>query len=202
MAPSTIPPPLVAATAAHSTRRTSTVASKMAENQAPVDNIRRSGRERTSTVIQIDGHTVLKENNYVVKGLGYVYGDNTAVAPKEKKRKPTTVSADPQQRKAPRVQTAAETARQTHNLKIKRRIAGKADARLQHLAKQQDILKPFLDDVTRVKLLTLPMSKSLSEPNREMFLQPEAIQADMRDYQLAGLNWMVKMHDKNLGMIL
>ena len=188
VAPSTIPSPLVAATA------------KMAENnQAPP---RRSGRERTSTVIQIDGHTVLKQNNYVLKGLGYEYGDNTLVAsPKKQKRPPS--SSETQPRKTQRVPTSAETARQTHNLLIKRRIANKADTRLQHLAKQQDILKPFLDDATRDKLrMALPVPKTTVEPHQELFLQPDAIQADMRDYQLAGLNWMVKMHEKNLGMIL
>jgi hypothetical protein len=200
VARSTISSPLASAAASRAT----VDLTEMAENEAPLIDLRRSGRERTSTVIQIDGHTVLKQNNYVLKGLGYAYGDNTVVASKNKnknkKRMPTVVSADAQPRKSPRVQTAAETERQKHNLKIKRRVASKADIRLQHLAKQQDILKPFLDDITRVKLLSCP--PGISEPNREMFLQPEAIQADMRDYQLAGLNWMVKMHDKNLGMIL
>lgn len=154
-----------------------------------------------------------------MKGMCYEYGDNnTVVAPETRKRKSTTTTttADQQQRrntKSPRVQTATtahNTARQNHNHMIKRRVANKAGARLQHLAKHQDILKPFLDDSTRVKLATLPvpmststnMPTNISEPNRELFCQPEAIQGDMRDYQLAGLNWMVKMHDKNLGMIL
>jgi hypothetical protein len=195
VAPGTIPSPLRQGVASSST------AAKMAENQAPIDDPRRSSRQRISTVIQIDGHTVLKQNNYVLKGLGYAYGDNTMVAKPKPQKRPPARSQEAPSRKAPRVQTAAETARQTHNSKIKRRIAQKAIVRMQHLAKQQDILKPFLDDLTRVKLLTLPVP-ILSEPNREIFLQPEAIQADMRDYQLAGLNWMVKMHDKNLGMIL
>lgn len=41
---------------------------------------------------------------------------------------------------------------------------------------------------------------SLDTP--EVFMQPSEIQADMRDYQLDGLNWMVRMNKANLGMIL
>ena len=184
--PSTIPSPLV-------TKK------MVKKNQGPPP--RRSGRERTSTVIQIDGHTVLKQNNYVLKGLGYEYGDNTIVAPPKKQKRPSTASQT-QPRKTARVPTSAETARQTHNLRIQRRIASKADARLQHLATHQEILEPFLDDATRRKLSAVPKTTAVESHQQELFLQPEAIQADMRDYQLAGLNWMVKMHHKNLGMIL
>ena len=33
---------------------------------------RRSGRERTTTTIQIDGHTVLRKNNHTVTGMEYI----------------------------------------------------------------------------------------------------------------------------------
>jgi SNF2 family DNA or RNA helicase len=33
-------------------------------------------------------------------------------------------------------------------------------------------------------------------------MQPDLITADMRDYQLEGLNWMAHMHQQNMGMIL
>jgi len=36
----------------------------------------------------------------------------------------------------------------------------------------------------------------------EVFMQPDMIKAEMRDYQLNGLNWMIGMHRKNAGMIL
>ena len=44
------------------------------DGEAVVSNARRSQRQRHSTTIQIDGHTVLKNNNYLVKGLKYEYG--------------------------------------------------------------------------------------------------------------------------------
>ena len=44
------------------------------DGETVVANARRSQRQRHSTTIQIDGHTVLKNNNYLVKGLKYEYG--------------------------------------------------------------------------------------------------------------------------------
>jgi hypothetical protein len=44
--------------------------------------------------------------------------------------------------------------------------------------------------------------KAANEMNTETFMQPDLIQAEMRDYQLIGLNWMVKMHKQNLACIL
>ena len=42
---------------------------------------RQSSRERLSRTVQIDGHTVLRENNYVVRGGDYVFGDEEPDAP-------------------------------------------------------------------------------------------------------------------------
>jgi hypothetical protein len=167
---------------------------------------RRSGRERTSTVIEIDGHTVLKTNNYVMKGLSYHYGDNTVAmqgtSAVVKKRKAPVEDAD-KKPKAPRKQAPAEIRRHEHNQTIRNRIQKKFKARLEHLARHLPTLEPFLDASAQSKLAS--SANNGSEPtcsSGELFLQPDAIQADLRDYQLAGLNWMAKMHEKNLGMIL
>jgi hypothetical protein len=166
---------------------------------------RRSGRQRTSTVIQIDGYTVRKDNNYVLKGLGYQYGDNTVAEVAPKKRKATTPSSEQRkQPKKPRIVTPVEMARQEHNHCVKARVAAKAQLRLAHLARHQSVLEPFLDISMTQKLQTIQQGQQqpVSQKKKELYLQPEAIQADLRDYQLAGLNWMAQMHQQNFGMIL
>ena len=50
-----------------------TVSRNTASSQAAVAP-RRSTRERKATTIEIDGHVVLRKNNYTVKGLEYVFG--------------------------------------------------------------------------------------------------------------------------------
>jgi SNF2 family DNA or RNA helicase len=163
---------------------------------------RRSGRERTSTVIQINGHAVLKSNNYVTTDLTYEYGDNSVASPAAKKKRKTTTTTTTAVKPRPTRRRVAEVQRQAHNDAIRKRVAAKAPFRIAHLAKRRDILAPFLEDGSTTSKLS-NMSSAVSSPkNTEIFLQPDAIQADMRDYQLAGLNWMVKMHSKNLGMIL
>lgn len=179
---------------------TSTASSTMMNDDDDDKDVRRSGRQRTSTVVQIDGHTVLKENNYVLKGLSYMFGDNTVVQAPAKKRKLNKANNN-NKPKVPRVAPPEEVARQAHNSMIRKRVANKAKARLEHLARHQKTLQPFLDTASQAKLVA-SVGSAATEKHSELFLQPEAIQADMRDYQLAGLNWMVKMHDKNLGMIL
>jgi hypothetical protein len=185
---------------------TTTTMSPKKENPGKAEpaDPRRSVRERTSTVIEIDGHTVLKTNNYVMKGLSYHYGDNTVAmqgtSATIKKRKAPVADAD-KKPKAPRKQAPAEIRRHEHNQTIRDRIQKKSNARLEHLARHLPTLEPFLDASAQKKLAS--STNTSSEPSSgEIFLQPDAIQADLRDYQLAGLNWMAKMHDKNLGMIL
>jgi hypothetical protein len=186
---------------------------------------RRSGRDRVSTCIQIDGHTVKKDNFYVVKGLGYQYGDLSKVdAPSSKKkvmtnkRKATTnnnnneddddADGSTKKKKAPRVLSGLELERQEHNYAIKQRVQAKAPLRLAHLAKHLAILEPFLEDATMdalhdvAAMTTATTTTAMHPPPQDAVQSPKAIQADLRDYQLKGLQWMAKMHEKNLGMIL
>ena len=161
-------------------------------------SLRRSKREKKSTLVYIDGHAVLAKNNYQMKGLSYQYGTDFETAPPSKpKLQPAAKSKAPSK---PRAVTQQETKRLEHNAAIKERIENKKERRIQFLASNLTTMEPFLDEhvVEKLKAVTNTVTKD----SHEIFLQPDAIQADMRDYQMAGLNWMVKMHESNLGMVL
>jgi hypothetical protein len=129
------------------------------------DKPRRSGRERTSTVIQINGHAVLKSNNYVPTAFTYEYGDNSVASPAaKKKRKTTTTAVKPRPHRR-----VAEVQRQAHNDAIRKRVAAKAPFRIAHLAKRRDIIAPFLEDGSTTSKLS-NMSSAVSSPkNTEYF---------------------------------
>ena len=166
-----------------------------------VNGLRRSGRKRKSTTIQIDGHTVLAKNNYVLKGGAYemgAFGVDTQRAPGKKS------SAKKKSSPAPRQQKPSEIARQQHNNRVKESVLEKQPARRDFMLRHGDILEPFMDEPTLRMVNSWADSKSKTEYKKdELFIQPDLITGgEMRDYQLAGLNFMVDMHRQNLGMIL
>lgn len=76
---------------------------------------RRSGRSRVSTTMQIQGHTVLRKNNYKVVGMTYVYDDFQADAPNEpSKKKPKTVSKERKEQVQHRKENPAALKRRKH----------------------------------------------------------------------------------------
>jgi SNF2 family DNA or RNA helicase len=160
---------------------------------------RRSHRNKKSTLVYIDGQAVLAKNNYHMKGLTYEYGKDFQTAPPEKKRKTTSNKAFSTP-KAPKPRTDLETKRINHNTAVKRRVENKMHLRFQYLASHLPSLEPFLNKSVTCQLKQVSNVSSLE--SAELFMQPSEIQADMRDYQLAGLNWMVRMYKANLGMIL
>jgi SNF2 family DNA or RNA helicase len=159
------------------------------------NEVRLSHRVRKSTLVYIDGQAVLAKNNYQMKGLTYEYREDYQTAPPEKK--PKSTAARP---KAPKPKTELETKRINHNCAVKGRVESKAELRSQYLSSHLCHLQPFLDESVTARLEQVSVVSSLDTP--ELFMQPSAIQADMRDYQLDGLNWMVRMNKANLGMIL
>ena len=164
------------------------------------DEPRRSKRAKKSTLVYIDGQAVLAKNNYQMKGLAYQYGTDFETAPRKSKRNKgvTKPKGPPKSRSV----TPQEKKRVEHNNAVAKRIKDKKERRTQFLASNLNVMAPFLEEKVAKKLRAVPKTtQNDSEPN-ELFLQPEAIQADMRDYQLAGLNWMVKMYDSNLACIL
>jgi hypothetical protein len=165
---------------------------------------RRSGRQCVSTVVQIDGYTVRKENNYVVRGHGYHFGDNTT---QEVPQQAPLRRAPTKQPKKPRVVTPIETGRLQQKDAIQQHVASHSNRRLAYLARHLPILSPFLDVATAAKLqqhiATLPHDEQDADLHvSDDVAQPKLIQVMLRDYQLVGLNWMVRMDKLNLGMIL
>ena len=113
--------------------------------------VRRSGRKRKSTIVKIQGHSVLARNNYVLKGGSYVMGAFDA-DDQANKKKPKTATKKPAGAKAnngPRQPKASEIARMQHNEAVKKSILEKQAARRAFLVRQYDILEPFMDEATR-----------------------------------------------------
>ncbi len=165
------------------------------------DEPRRSKRAKKSTLVYIDGQAVLAKNNYQMKGLTYQYGTDFETTPRESKRnKGMTKPKGPPQ---PRKVTSQEKKRIEHNSAVVKRIKDKKERRTQYLVSNLNVISPFLEEKVAKNLArAVPKTTPQDSQPRELFIQPEAIQAEMRDYQLAGLNWMVKMNDSNLACIL
>jgi len=177
------------------------------ETMAPLEDAkqqpaqRKSSRAKTSTLIYVDGHAIKKDNNYVVKGMQYVYGgavgqENPPTRNNNKKKAP------PAGRKpAPRTVTQQELERRDKKLAIEKAIQEKAKARNQFLQHHLPVLTPFLSQKVIQTIQQAPVAEGAVE-TASLHLQPDAIKAEMRDYQLTGLNWMASMYCKNVGMIL
>jgi hypothetical protein len=163
---------------------------------------RRSGRERTSTTMTIQGQTVLRKNNYSVSSIGgYIFGELQEDAPRAKKAKTAPSLKNP-----PRVYQPSQSQleRSKHNNAIVFRARPKSQLRQAFLAHNLPKLRHFLDQSTIAKLeqdLVINAEK-VQYKHQPIVTQPTAIQADMRDYQLGGLNFLVRMHRQNLAVIL
>jgi SWI/SNF-related matrix-associated actin-dependent regulator of chromatin subfamily A member 5 len=166
--------------------------------KTPPADIRRSGRERSSTVIHVDGHVVKKQNFYQVKGHEYVYGtiEGHHAAPKPKS---IPVFHGPKPAPKPRVATAQELDRRSRKLSTERLIQEKLAARQSFLKENLTAMAPFLEP----KIVTKVDGFS-AKVREDDFLaaKPQSIIADLRDYQLEGLQWMASMYRKNMGIIL
>lgn len=172
---------------------------------AEQDSPRRSHRKRTSTVIHVrGGYTIQKDNNYVLKGGTYSFG----VADSE------IVEAPPTARKKPRQQQRLPASNVTHHPcpKEARRRQGKRDLEKaiqikkplrdaflkQHLA----ALQPFIEPNIASQIQNVSLTRQSCTKELQVAMQPDAIQGELRDYQLQGLQFMARMHSCNMGMIL
>lgn len=164
------------------------------------DEPRRSKRAKKSTLVYINGQPVLAKNNYEMKGLAYQYGTDFETAPKAKKKKAASKPKNGPTK--PRKVTSQEKKRTDHNKAVLKRIESKKERRAQFLASNLSVMEPFLEEKVAAKLRKAVPKTTIPDKDPELYLQPEAIQSDMRDYQLAGLNWMVKMYESNLPCIL
>ena len=162
---------------------------------------RKSSRVKTSTLIYVDGHAVKKDNNYVVTGMEYIYGGVEAGQERPPERK--KAAAGPKAAPKPRIVTALEQGRLDKKQELHTSIQEKAPARAKFLKDQLPVLTPFLEPkvLQLIRNASSVAAPAVHEP-APMYLQPDAIMGEMRDYQLAGLNYMSSMYSKNVGMIL
>lgn len=175
-----------------------------ADNQS---GLRRSSRKRISTTVRIQGYEVKALNNYDVTASSYVMGTYQDDPQIKKKPKTATIanSAAASSNKAPRKPSRAESNRTKHNENVRKSIETKQSARIDFLAKHRDVLDPFMDEHTRESLQKWSEQKKPHIPyqKEELYIQPDLIEGgEMRDYQLAGLNFLVDLHRQNIGQIL
>lgn len=210
-----------------STTETTTIGS--ASTASACFTPRRSGRQRNSTVTYIDGHAVLKSNNYVVKGTSYHFAtegeealstkggsvkkgrdtagpDHTPSEGSAAKKIKTDNHSSKQRQHNPSFQ---EIQRKAHNERIKLSKESKQGLRLAFLRGHANVLMPFLEDSVYHKLIgrnyhnTNDNRKMISTSNSRTVSQPKLITGGtLRDYQLDGLKFMVGHHERNLGIIL
>lgn len=169
---------------------------KAADNDDEDDGQRRSKRVKKSTVVYVGKDAVKRDNNYVLKGLTYEYGAFDETVP-SKPAPPRRVTKAPAQPKKPRVMSPEEKARREMKLRIEQNKADKASLRRAFLHKHAAVLQPFCPNLKE----TAPAATAVPEIQVEV-MQPDSIQAQLRDYQLEGLNFMSSMYQQNMSMIL
>ena len=171
---------------------------------------RRSKRRRVSTIVNVNGYHVKAENNYTVKGGAYVYEEASPVllvVKQQRQRQTATATKKPPPPQSQRKMAPCEVARIHHNNAVKTSIEKKQPLRMAFLAQHKTVLEPFMDDKTRRKLEEWSSNATRAADHhynhQELFVQPELVTGgELRDYQLAGLNFLVDLHNQNVGMIL
>ena len=167
---------------------------------------RRSGRSRVSTTMQIQGHTVLRKNNYEVKGMTYVFDARGEDAPRP--AAPPRPNKKPRTAGKPRQESPAEAQRRRHNRFVEDATERKFGLRKSFLADRLDVLRPFLDPSVADGLSAFRERHAGGRGDQRTeasvpVAQPKMIEtAVLRPYQIRGLRFMVEMHEQNLAMIL
>jgi len=179
--------------------------------EAQDQSTRKSTRERVSTTITIDGHTVLTKNNYIVKGMEYI---SNPMQPDDIISKPKKIRRVVKEEKKPLISEQQiernkwKNALKEHNNKIKHSIENIFETRWRYFYRNRDILEPFLNDKVKEHLKSFKVEQGQDSSNEDDYLeriiskQPELVVTNLRDYQMVGLNWMVDMDRNGLGMIL
>lgn len=96
-----------------------------------------------------------------------------------------------------------------HNVIIKKQMVEDEVKRWKFLSSHKDLIKPFVNEKVLARLNIKADLDSIDNKENQIrdivSVQPESIDPEtttMRDYQMIGLNWMMNMHEKGLGMIL
>jgi len=97
---------------------------------ATVNSLRHSGQSHFSTMMQIQGHTVLPKNNYKVNGITYVFDEHqeddpltkpTKPSQKPQKQKPKTTSLSSLGHKQEFKPRESKTKKHNHFVKVSRK---------------------------------------------------------------------------------
>ena len=163
----------------------------------------KSGRIIKSTTVNIDGFAVKRGNNYEVGAESYEFQSTHAVRP-QKKKQGTSRAASKTKASTKRVVSEAERLRTEHNTVVKEREETAAVLRREFFAENISCLEKFIDP----KMVQILKS---TETNDEVatvgdgldeVMQPDLIEGELRDYQLDGLNFMIRMFRRGMPMIL
>ncbi|KAK9837753.1 hypothetical protein WJX74_004265 [Apatococcus lobatus] len=184
--------------------------------------VRRSSRAVKQRYLVIDGHHVLKANNYDMEtGEPSVFHSESSRVAAENAfsrrggRQLGSVMAQFIPREAPKSAPAAghtrainpeEKRRQAHNQSIREAAALSTIARSQFLLKHAKVLAPFISNKVilsiRAEAAKHASQAAAARPPTQVSMQPASILGDMRDYQLDGLRFMTSMFDNGMNAIL
>lgn len=162
---------------------------------------RRSTREKTSTLVYIDGQAVKRDNNYVLKGGTYHFNQQgvSSAPPSRAKTTARPKSTAPYQ---PRKVSAEEQLRAKFKTNVEQRTNEKQTLRQAFFHRHASILASFVEPKIYARLAFAPPPISTATIDTTLDMQPDGIVGDMRDYQLQGLQFMSRMYRQNVGMIL
>ena len=184
---------------------------------------RRTSRVTKARVIMIDGQPVLRSNNYsLTEGEPSVFsselgGGDGSPATSEgggRELRPTRTSYVFEQKKPrkpytrtklrnPKVLTADEEATAVNKKDIQKDIELAISKRAKYLHQQISHLKPFMEEKA---VQALEERAEKFEPSDKLLMpvenQPASITAVLREYQLEGLRWAVRMFDQGCSCIL
>ena len=164
----------------------------------------KSGRIIKSTTVNIDGFAVKLGNNYEVGAESYEFQGTDAAAPSKKKKQAAPKASGKTKAATKRTVSEAERSRTDHNAAVKEREETAAVLRREFFAENISCLEKFIDP----KMVQILKS---TETNDEVatvgdgldeVMQPDLIEGELRDYQLDGLNFMIRMFRRGMPMIL
>ena len=125
-----------------------------------------------------------------------------ADAPKAKKAAVASTSSAAAKPRAPRKVPDYIKKRGEHNNVIKQRIAADEKKRFNFMARRFEVLEPFVDDKVKAYLRSSDQMASAEPIVEHVWSQPDSVTTTLRDYQMVGLDWMVKMHQNGMPFIL
>ena len=192
-------PPLKKPAPKPSATRRSKRAAAIEKSPSPVKT--KFGRIIKSTTVNIDGFAVKRGNNYEVGAESYEFS-----APPARKKKQTASKANgkakPTKAASKRVVTEAERMRSEHNNEVKKREDAAAVLRRGFFADNVNCLAKFIGPKLVQALKSEADAQITCSDGPDEVMQPDLIEGELRDYQLDGLNWMLRMFRRGMPMIL